>query len=415
MILLVLAMAQDHAPPILAPVAMEQAVIPTGPPRTVRTDDVDVLAALPAGSTVTLVPGVYPGPLHLDRAVTLHGEGATIEGGSTVLAITADDVTVTGLAVRGGGADATRGDAGVLVLGDRVRLERIEVSDVLTGIDLRNADDGAVIGCHVTGRADRALGRRGDGLRVWESDRNQIVGNSLDGVRDLVIWYSEGNTLTENRVTASRYGAHFMHAENSIVRGNHFEGNVVGVFVMYSGGLVLTDNLVAGANGAAGMGLGFKESDDVTATGNRLYGNTTGIYLDGTPHRIGGLAAFRDNTLAYNHAGLRLHGGQTGAEFRGNRFHENTTQVTVDGRADATGTVFERNTWTDYTGYDLDRDGVGDLPYAPRTVTGSLAERRPALAFFANTPAAGLLQLLAEAFPMFAPRPVLVDALPVLG
>lgn len=416
------ALASDDAPPVLAPIPVGTAPIPVGPPRSVRVqpgDDLSAaLGALPSGSTVVLSPGVYAGPVLVDRPLTLTAEpGAVIEGRGTgtVLVIAANDVVVSGLGVRGGGADATQGDAGVLVAGDRVRLDNMDVSDSLTGIDLREADGGAVTRCRVTGRGDRALGQRGDGLRLWESDDNLIEGNTLTGVRDMVVWYSERNTLVDNVVTGSRYGAHFMHASQNTLRNNHFEDDIVGVFVMYSEGITLTDNVVARANGAAGMGFGFKESDALTVVGNRLYGNTTGIYLDHTPHRIGGLASFLDNTLAYNHAGLRIHGAETGAVFQRNRFHENASQVTVDGRADATGTLFDGNMWSDYTGYDLDGDSIGDLPYAPRSVTGSLTDRRPSLAFFANTPAAGLLELLAEAFPMFAPKPILVDLKPVFG
>lgn len=421
-LLLALALAEDHAPPALEALVVAPARIPVGPPRTVRTaegDDLErVIQDLPAGSTLLLGRGVYRGPVRIDRPLTVLAEvGAVLEGSGTgtVLSIVAADVTVRGLAVRGGGADATKGDAGVLVAGDRVRLEGVDVSDALTGIDLREADDGAVVDCTVHGRPDRALSQRGDGLRLWESDGNRVERNTLIGVRDLVVWYSEQNHLEGNRVSRSRYGAHFMHASHNVVQGNHFENDVVGVFVMYSDDLRLVDNLVVGANGAAGMGFGFKESDDLLVTGNRIFGNTTGVYLDGTPHRLGGSAAFSNNTLAYNHTGLRLHGGQAGAAFQTNRFHENATQVSVDGRADATGTHFERNFWSDYTGYDLDDDDVGDLPYAPRSFSGALTQRRPALAFFSHTAAAGLLDLLAEAFPMFAPRPILVDARPVLS
>lgn len=421
-VLALLAWAHDDEPPPLAPVPVIVAPIPAGPAVEMTATPgaaLDpVIQSLPAGSTLHLPAGTYPGPVHIDRPMTLTGASGSViagRGTGTVLVITANDVRVTQLAVRGGGADATQGDAGVLVAGDRVVLDQIEVSDSLTGIDLRDADDGAVTNCIVQGKVDRALGQRGDGIRLWESDHNHIVGNHLEKVRDLVIWYSESNEIADNEVRDSRYGAHFMHASHNVVRNNHFEQDVVGIFVMYSDGLEVRDNLVAGANGVAGMGFGFKESDQLTVTGNRIFGNTTGLYLDHTPHRIGGLASFLDNTLAYNHAGLRIHGSETGAVFQSNTFHENATQVSVDGRADASGTLFQGNTWTDYTGYDLNGDGVGDLPYAPRTVTGSLAERHPNLAFFADTPAAGLLELLAQVFPMFGPQPILTDAVPVLG
>ncbi|MDP2312898.1 MAG: nitrous oxide reductase family maturation protein NosD [Pseudomonadota bacterium] len=395
--------------------------VPAGPPRiSIATpgDNVDALVAtLPPGSTLRLSPGEYAGPVHLDRPMTLEGAGATLvgPGRGSVLVIGAPDVTVRGLAVRGGGHDATTGDAGVLVVAPRFHIEGLDIADVLVGLDLREADDGVVKGCVVRGDPETPMGVRGDGIRLWESDRNQIVDNQLTDVRDLVVWYSNGNMVRGNDVRRARYGVHFMHADENHVEGNRFEGDVVGVFVMYSHDIVLTDNVVTGADGAAGVGFGFKESDTVTVTGNRLMGNTAGIYLDSTPQRVGGTAVFRDNLLAYNHTGLRFHGVHAGASFVDNDLHENSVPVVVDGNDQATEVLFEGNRWSDYVGYDLDGDGYGDLAHAPRLLSRGMLERRPVARFFEGTPAATLLDFLGAVFPMWAPPPLYTDARPRMG
>lgn len=417
------AWAQEHAPPALAPVApVVTALIPDGPARTVEVrpgEDLQaVVRTLPTGSRIRLGAGRHPGPLVLDRPLDVGGEpGAAIVGGGrgTVVTILADDVLLHDVEISGSGGDPTHGDAGVLVAADRVRIERIAVREALIGVDFRQADDGVLLDSEIHGWEARPLGQRGDGVRLWESNGNRVEGNRLSRVRDLVVWYSSHNVVRGNEVRESRYGTHFMHADDNDVVGNRFVGDVVGVFVMYSRGIRLHDNLVSGADGAAGMGFGFKESDACEALRNRLIGNTTGLYLDQTPHRVDGLAVFSDNLLAYNHVGLRIHGRQAGARLEGNDFHENATQVAVDGNADATHNTFSGNRWSDYAGYDLDHDGVGDVPYTLRTVSGGLAERKPAIQYFSGTLAAGLLDLLAAVFPMFAPRPVLTDPSPEMG
>jgi nitrous oxidase accessory protein len=111
---------------------------------------------------------------------------------------------------------------------------------------------------------------------------------------------------------------------------------------------------------------------------------------------------------------LRLHGPSQGARFEDNRFLSNTTPAAVDARADTGQVTFDHNTWSGYAGYDLDGDGIGDLPYEARAVTGRLTERRPSLAWFDRSPVAALLELFALAFPMFAPEPVLTDPHPRL-
>ena len=378
-----------------------------------------VVAAAHEGEIVRLVAGVHQGPVRITHTLTLEGEpGASLvgRGKGTVLSVLADGVHVRNLALSGSGRDATSGDAGVLVdKAHRTVLESLTLDHVLIGLDLRQANDGLVRDCVVRGDVAMPLGMRGDGIRLWESNRNHIEGNMLESVRDVLAWYADDNWLVDNVIRDSRYGTHLMHTKGNVVAGNRYEDDVVGVFVMYSRDIDLIGNLVVGAHGAAGMGIGLKESDTIRVSGNRLLGNTVGIYLDTTPQRIGGSAFLSGNLLGYNATGLRFHGGQTGALVAANNFYENTLQVTVDGHANAAGTTFAGNAWSDFAAYDLDRDGYADLPYELRSVSGGLTDRRPSLSYFTGTSAAALLDLLGAAFPMFLPRPILHDAHPRLG
>lgn len=413
---------ESHAAEALAPVSVERAPIPEGPAVTISVlpgDDLQArIRALPAGSTVRLGAGTYAAPVHIDRPLTVEGVPGTVlmgQGKGTVLVIAADDVTLRGVRVTGGGADATTGDAGIVVDGDRFLLDGVTVDGVLIGIDVRQSDDGRITGSTIVGRADVPMGRRGDGIRLWESNRIHVERNHLLGSRDLVVWYSYHNRIAENHIEGCRYGTHFMHSDDNLVVGNDYDGDVVGVFVMYSERIVLRENRVTGAKGQAGVAFGFKESDDIEVDRNWVVGNTTGIYLDGTPHRIGGSAYVHDTLLAYNDTGLRMHGPTPGARFEGNELHENGIPVAVDGRSDALASTFEGNWWSDYAGYDLDRDGRGDVPYELRTLSGGLGASHPQVAFFADTPAANLLDFLAAAFPMLAPQPLVRDLSPRVG
>ncbi len=410
----IVALAGEHdlqAPPS---VTAEGAAIPEGPPLELVQP---VIARATRGSTLRLRAGRYPGPLVIDRPMTVVGEpGAVLDGGGrgSVLLVAAPDVTVRDLAVTGGGHLPQGDDAGVVVGGDRVVLERLRVDEVYLGIDLRMASDGVVRDCTVTGDPSAAFGLRGDGIRLWESDANLVTGNTLDHVRDLVVWYSDGNTIVGNTVRGSRYGTHLMHTAGNRIEDNRFEEDVVGVFVMYSERITIRGNTVTGAHGEAGVGMGFKESDTVTVEDNVLADNTTGLYVDSTPRIRDGISTFADNLLAANDIGVRFHGPSHGARFVGNAFVANRVPASSDDRGRQSSASFEGNHWSGYEGYDLDDDGSGDLPYEVRAASGRLLERVPELTYLTGSPALALVDLFVAAFPMFAPEPVLTDAHPLV-
>lgn len=415
-----LAGEHDAAPPPTVDLG-DGAVIPEGPPRSVTpapgADLQALISELPAGSQVRLQPGFWRGPLVIDRPLELSGEpGAVIDGGGhgTVLVVAAPDVVLHDLRVTGGGFLPQSNDSGVVIAADRAWVHHLTIDHAYLGIDLRQADHARIEHNTISGDPTSVFGLRGDGIRLWESDHNVVEGNTLTHTRDLVVWYSNDNEIRGNTVRDSRYGTHLMHTERVRIEGNLYDGDVVGVFVMYADETTLRDNVVSGALGEAGVGLGFKESDRLEVIGNRLIGNTTGIYLDTTPHRNGGFARFADNLVGANEVGARFHGRSDGATFLGNRFVANRTVATVDARVSTAKISFDGNRWSDYAGYDLDRDGRGDLPFEARSVQGSLVARKPALAWFTGTPASWLLEAFAAAFPMFAPPPLLVDPRPAL-
>jgi nitrous oxidase accessory protein len=162
------------------------------------------------------------------------------------------------------------------------------------------------------------------------------------------------------------------------------------------------------------VGFGFKESDELRVEGNSLISNTTGLFLDTTPHNINGEATFRDNVIAANGVGIRFHGPQYGGDFTHNSFEANRSVVAVDGGVDSGQYRIRGNHWSDYEGYDLDGDGLGDLPYEARSLSASLLDRQSLLRFFEGSPAMTLLDLFAEAFPMFRPPAILTDPTPLM-
>jgi nitrous oxidase accessory protein len=371
----------------------------------------------PDGPMDVWVAGVVRGDFRVERAVALHGcEGATLEGSrkGTVLTVKGDGALVEDLTLRGSGGRIQKEDGALKVSGRGAVVRRVAVEDALFGVALELCPDCTLEDSVVRGRADVEENLRGDGIKLWEAHGSTVRRNRVEGVRDCVVWYSRHVTLEDNTITRGRYGTHFMYAHDSTVRRSTLRDNVVGIFVMYSARLTAEDNTLAGARGPAGMGIGFKESDAVTLRGNRVVANTAGVFLDQTPRNPSLPVLFEGNSFALNGVALRSHGAARGASFVGNDFLDNGALVEVDGNADARGTHFERNHWSTYAGYDLDRDGFGDVAHQVKQASSDLKTSRPSLRFFEGTAALGLYDALAQAVPFFGARVLLEDARPAL-
>ena len=392
------------------------------PPRPERCRAVAAGAGLQAaldtasdGDTLCLAPGTYGGPITISRSVTLWGPRDAVvqsDGQGTTVRIAGAGAALLGLSVAGSGSRYDKQDAGILVAADRVRVEGVMVRDAVFGITVEQARAVVIRGNRIVGRRQAMLGLRGDGLRLWEVHDSTVEGNAVVDGRDVVVWYSSGNRIVDNVVTGSRYGTHFMYSHQNMVARNRYVGNVVGVFLMYSRQVELRDNLIAASGGAAGFGLGLKESSGLTVAGNVLVKNTVGIYVDSSPFEPGMPNRFEGNVVRLGETGVLFHSSPHENVFTGNSFRDNFQQVRVDGGGDALDMVWRGNDFDDYVGYDLNRDGFGDVPYELRSLTNRLTGTYPSLAFLHGTPTLALVEAISFIVPLFQARTLLVDPAP---
>ncbi len=297
---------------------------------------------------------------------------------------------------------------------DDVVVEDLRMEDVLFGIYLKESDGALIRGNQIVGKP-LPVGERGDGIRLWYCRGGLVAENRLDRTRDLVIWFSSDLEVRDNVVENSRYGLHYMYSDHNRFGDNVFRNNHVGAFLMYSAHIEFRGNRFLEAYGPTGVGLGIKDSDDIRAEGNAFIGNGVGITLDNSPTTAGVTNHFRDNTLAYNVIGISLLPSVRSNTFVGNAFVENGSPVSVSGGGDALGNRWRANYWSDYAGFDEDRDATGDTPYRLDRIADALYARHPELRWFAHSPAAGALELLGRLFPLLKPRPIVIDSLPRLG
>ncbi len=374
-----------------------------------------LLDAAPAGSVLCLAPGEYAGPLRIGAGVTLWGPRDAVirsSGAGTTVRLEANGATLLGTTVDGSGERFDLLDAAVRVEGTDVRVEGVRIRNAMFGLLAEKSRQVLLRGNEVEGNPGQTLGMRGDGIRLWETSDSRVEDNVVRDSRDVVIWYSNRNLLLNNRIERGRYGTHLMFSDGNRIEGSHYVGNVTAIFVMYSHDVEIRDNLLADSGGAAGMGLGLKESGHLDVRRNLIVHNTVGVYIDTSPLDENDRNVFEGNLFRLGDVGVIFHSSEVHNAFLENDFRDLQASVRVEGGGDALGVTWRGNYFDDYAGYDLDRDGVGDLPYESRSLASELTARVPALAFFHGTPALGLVEAIGRIVPLFEPRLILVDPAP---
>ena len=374
--------------------------------------------AVAEGSSLCLESGSYSGPLIISKTVEIWGPKEAIirsAGEGTTIEIEADGAALLGLTVDGSGGRFDTLDAAVHVVADDVRVEGVRVQGAAFGLLIEKANRASIVNNVVQGPDEGPLGLRGDGIRLWETRDSEVSDNQVIGCRDMVVWYSSGNRLLRNSVVRSRYGTHFMYSHNNQVEGNRYLDNVVGIFIMYSRNLELRDNLLARSTGPGGMGLGIKESGNLTVSDNAFIANTKGVYMDTAPLEPDDFNTFENNAFFHSEVAVLMHSSEKRNAFRGNQFVSNHSQLQVEGGGNALGVEWEGNSFDDYAGYDMDRDGFGDIPYELRRLSSQLESSYPQLQFFRGAITLQLLDAISSLFPMVAPETTMIDARPRMG
>ncbi|MGF1510282.1 MAG: nitrous oxide reductase family maturation protein NosD [Myxococcota bacterium] len=369
------------------------------------------------GEVLALDSTVYAGPVVIDTPlVTLQGQaGTVIDGGGqqTVVTIRAPGVELRDLEIRNSGRSTMNVDAGVRVHQQPdVKLLRLTLLDVAFGFDISESRNVEIISCDVTNRA-AAVTARGDAIRIFSSEDVTVSDTHWRNSRDAVAWYSRNIRFERNRGIQSRYSLHLMYSENVFIENNYFEDNSVGIFIMYGKGVTVLHNEVQRSRGPAGIGIGLKETAQVYVEGNAILSCATGLVIDNSPWGPDTLNWFHRNLLSFNGRGILLANDRPGNQFIGNVIRSNTVSVESEDRK-TSASVWAKNYWDDYEGFDLDDDGLGDTPHRPKKFGDLLTGEHPSTRFFVGSPVLGLVNLIERLVPITDPLVLLEDPQPLM-
>ncbi|WP_317205270.1 nitrous oxide reductase family maturation protein NosD, partial [Janthinobacterium sp.] len=353
--------------------------------------------------------GVYAGNLVIDKALTLLGvDRPTLDGHGKgdVIRVRAADVSVIGFIIRDSGSDLGAQNAGVYFEpgSDRALVRDCALVYNLFGVWLEKLRDGRIIGNSITGKRDLQSAARGNGIQVFNTDGAQVIDNDISFTRDGVYVDVSRNALFRgNKIHHLRYGTHYMNTDHSVWENNESYLNRGGLALMEVRNLTVRNNR---AWGNTDHGIMLRTIQDSVIENNVVAGNGRGFFIYDAEYNV-----VRHNLIIDNRVGVHLTAGSGNNQVDGNDFIGNREQVKYVAARDVEWGRSEGNYWSNYSGWDQDGDGRGDIAYEANDVVDLLHWQYPLIKLLLTSPSVQSLRFVARQFPLLR-APSIVDKHP---
>lgn len=365
------------------------------------------------GDTVLIKKGVYKEHhINVNKAIHIIGVDYPVIDGEnkteSIFAIKADNFSISGLKLINVGMSYTKEIAGFFVShSNNFFIKDNILEDDFYGFILQRAKYGVIQNNKITGDAVDETSA-GNGIHLWKCVNIRIEQNTITGMRDGIYLEFVSKSHISNNTSHKniRYGLHFMFSNHNEYHHNEFRNNGAGVAVMYSKFINMHHNTFHYNWGSASYGLLLKEIYDAEIENNIFEQNTIGINIDGCT-RI----SYKNNHFIRNGWALRFTGGCYKNVFELNNFMNNALDLSYNSRLNDN--IFEANYWSEYTGYDLDKDGIGDVPYRPVKLFSYVINKTPEAIVLLRSLFVDIINFSEKVSPVFTPDN-LVDAKPLM-
>lgn len=343
--------------------------------------------------------------IFIDKRIELIGEGyPAIDGFSKgeIIIIRHDSVTVKGFYVNNSGFSGMKDYAAIRVENSKhCNIISNKLINNYFGIYLAGSDSCNVMYNEATSNAV-SESSSGNGIHLWKCSYILVKNNTITGHRDGIYFEFATHSRAENNSSYKnvRYGLHFMFSNNCEYENNVFSENGAGVAVMYTKHVKMVNNRFEFNKGSNSYGLLLKEITDSFIERNYFTGNTVGIYSEGGTRLL-----IANNEFSGNGYALKILGNCTDDTIRANNFFNNTFDVTTN--SSFNNNLFKGNYWDKYRGYDLDKDGTGDVPYRPVSLFSKIVEETPESVFLLRSFVSQLLDMAESVVPVFTPESLL--------
>ena len=373
----------------------------------------EAVAASKSGDTILVQSGVYKeGNINITKPLTLLGINRPVLDGEMkyeILSFRANHIFLKGFKIINSGEDEIENIGAIRLYDSQYSaIENNVFENNYFGVYIQRGFRCLIQNNKFLSSRSTSQEGIGDGIHAWVSQELWIKNNYIEGHKDGIYLEKVTQTYVYHNYSKNnlRYGLHFMFANDNVYVANTFDNNNAGVAVMYSNNVGMVGNNFINNWGDGSYGLLLKDISFSKIKHNRFHSNTVGIFLDGATK-----IDFYRNDFENNGWGMKINANCMENRISGNNFINNTFDVSTNGTMVMNS--FKGNYWDKYDGYDMNRDGAGDIPYHPVSMYSMIVEQNPNSLMLLRSFMVSLLDKAEKAIPSLTPEN-LVDNSPMI-
>lgn len=353
--------------------------------------------------TLIIKPGEYfEGNIIIDKKLKIFGKDFPIidgKGAGEVFTVTSNNVTISGLTIKNSGISYLEENAGVRL--DEVRNCSVINNKLINNffaIYLAKSADCVISNNYIESIKKREA-NSGNGIHLWYCKNITIENNKISNHRDGIYFefVRNGKIYNNHSENNLRYGLHFMFSDSCDYTNNTFKNNGAGVAVMYTKNVVMSENKFLHNWGPSSYGILLKDISDSRIEKNIFDENSIGLYMEGCSR-----VTIERNNFLRNGWALKLMANSMDNYFYDNNFVGNSFDISTNSRQNFN--TFEKNYWAEYDGYDLNKDGYGDVPFRPVTMFSMMIESHPTSLVLLHSLFIDILNIAESIIPAITPE-----------